>query len=151
MAQYEYRVIAAPTRGVKSKGIKTPEDRFSHALEKKINELAKQGWEYQRAETLPSEERSGLMSTATNWRNVLVFRRDVVVQNSQPVLAEPSDPMLTTRQEPALAPSKPLRIDVPESETKPPVLLVDEHHDPNDMTPANKQISPSEIPEKTDV
>ncbi len=72
---YEYKVIAAPTRGVKAKGVRSAEGRFSNALEKTMNEMAADGWEYQRAETLPSVERSGLTSTTTTWRNVLVFRR----------------------------------------------------------------------------
>ena len=57
MPQYEYRVIAAPTRGVRTKGINSAEARFSHALEEMINTMAGEGWEYQRAETLPSLER----------------------------------------------------------------------------------------------
>ena len=40
-----------------------------------MNEMAAEGWEYLRAETLPSVERSGLTATTTQWRNVLVFRR----------------------------------------------------------------------------
>jgi hypothetical protein len=40
-----------------------------------MNELAAEGWEYQRAETLPSIERAGLTGSTTEWRNVLVFRR----------------------------------------------------------------------------
>ncbi|WP_227271460.1 DUF4177 domain-containing protein [Roseobacter weihaiensis] len=75
MSHFEYRVIAAPTRGVKAKGIKTAEARFLHALEEVMNTMASEGWEYQRAETLPSEERSGLLSTTSTLRNVLVFRR----------------------------------------------------------------------------
>ena len=75
MQNYEYRVIAAPARGVKAKGIKSNEARFAHALEELMNRMAEDGWEYQRAETLPSIERSGLTSTTTTWRNVLVFRK----------------------------------------------------------------------------
>ncbi|WP_299670778.1 DUF4177 domain-containing protein [uncultured Roseobacter sp.] len=75
MPQYQYRVIPAPNRGVKAKGIKSPEDRFSHALEEVMNQMAAEGWAYQRAETLPSIERAGLTSTKTEWRNVLVFRK----------------------------------------------------------------------------
>jgi hypothetical protein len=75
MSSYEYRVVAAPTKGVKAKGIKSADARFSNALEQLMNEMALDGWEYQRAETLPSIERSGLTSTTTQWRNVLVFRR----------------------------------------------------------------------------
>lgn len=84
MPEYEYKVIAAPTKGVKAKGIKSVEDRFSNALELKMNEMAAEGWEYQRAEALPSIERSGLTSTKTTWHNVLVFRRlkDTAVEAS---------------------------------------------------------------------
>lgn len=75
MTQFEYKVVPAPTRGVKAKGVKSTEARFSHALELMMNELASEGWEYQRAETLPSTERSGLTSTTTTWRHVLIFRK----------------------------------------------------------------------------
>lgn len=75
MSRYEYKIVPAPNRGLKGKGIKGPEARFANALEGKMNEMAAEGWEYQRAETLPSVERSGLASTTTEWRNVLVFRR----------------------------------------------------------------------------
>ncbi|MCV3273917.1 DUF4177 domain-containing protein [Roseobacter sinensis] len=86
MPQYQYRVIPAPNRGVKAKGIKTPEDRFSHALEEVMNRMAADGWEYQRAEALPSIERSGLASTTTNWRNVLVFRKALEEEVQAPAL-----------------------------------------------------------------
>ncbi len=85
MSNYEYRVVAAPTRGVKAKGIKSAEARFSHALEQLMNAMAADGWEYQRAETLPSTERSGLTSSTTTWRNVLVFRRPKEQPATEPV------------------------------------------------------------------
>ncbi|MCX7559371.1 DUF4177 domain-containing protein [Sulfitobacter sp. F26204] len=75
MPRYEYKVVPAPTKGLKAKGVKTAEGRFSHAIQELMNGLAGYGWEYQRAETLPSVERSGLTSNTTEWRNVLVFRR----------------------------------------------------------------------------
>lgn len=75
MPNYEYRVIPAPSKGRKAKGIKTPEERFSLSVEDVLNRMGVEGWEYQRAELLPSTERSGLTGSATNWRNVLVFRR----------------------------------------------------------------------------
>ena len=40
-----------------------------------MNAMATDGWEFQRAETLPSEERSGLTGTKTVYHNMLVFRR----------------------------------------------------------------------------
>ena len=104
MSQYEYRVVAAPTRGVKAKGIKSADGRFSHALEEMMNAMASEGWEYQRAETLPSVERSGLTSTTTTWRNVLVFRRPKEI--ASPVAQ-------ITKQEIPDTPKVPLALDDP--------------------------------------
>lgn len=72
---YEYSVIAAPNRGEKAKDAKTPTDRFALALTAELNRMAEAGWEYLRADVLPSEERSGLTGRATVYHNVLVFRR----------------------------------------------------------------------------
>lgn len=76
MSRYEYKVVPAPLKGVKAKGLRTAEARFSHTLQELMNQMAADGWEYQRAETLPSQERSGLTGTTTVWRNVLIFRRE---------------------------------------------------------------------------
>lgn len=75
MAGWEYRVVPAPTKGRKGRGVKGPEGRFAFALESLMNEMGGEGWEFQRAETLPSIERSGLTKSTTEWRNVMVFRR----------------------------------------------------------------------------
>ena len=75
MTSYEYKVMPAPQKGEKTRGIKTAEGRFANAIERAMNDMAADGWEYLRAETLPSEERSGLTSTTNVWRNLLVFRR----------------------------------------------------------------------------
>lgn len=74
---FEYKVVPAPVKGVKAKGVKTPEARFALAIEQAINALAKEGWEYQRTDVLPSEERQGLTGTATHWRTLMVFRRSL--------------------------------------------------------------------------
>ncbi len=93
MTPYEYKVIPAPTRGQKGKGVKGADGRFAHALETAMNEMAAIGWEYQRAETLPSEERAGLTSKTTVFRNVLVFRRpaDTDIEAFAPKLLEASE------------------------------------------------------------
>lgn len=75
MGSYEYKVINAPTRGARGPGVKGPEGRFAYSLEQAINEMAAEGWEYQRAETLPSEEGGRLGSSQTVYRTLLVFRR----------------------------------------------------------------------------
>ncbi|WP_270729127.1 DUF4177 domain-containing protein [Shimia sp. Alg240-R146] len=72
---YEYKVVPAPSKGQKARGVRSSEGRFANALEAAMNTLAADGWEFLRTETLPSEERSGLTSTATKYRSVMVFRR----------------------------------------------------------------------------
>ena len=106
MPRYEYKVVPAPTRGLKGKGVKGAEARFSHALQELMNGLAGYGWEYQRAETLPSIERSGLASTTTEWRNVLVFRRlrETGTEAFAPELLPSPD---TTAPAPEAAPAAP--------------------------------------------
>lgn len=75
MTRYEYKVVPAPTKGAKIKGVKTAEDRFAHALMDLMNDLGKKGWEYLRADTLPTNERAGLVGRTTKYQNMLVFRR----------------------------------------------------------------------------
>ncbi len=77
MVRYEYKVIPAPAKGLKAPGVKGAEARFAHALEQRMNEMAAEGWDYLRADILPSEERQGLTSTQTVYRSVLVFRRSI--------------------------------------------------------------------------
>jgi len=75
MSLYEYKMLPAPTRAVKAKGVKTPEARFARAVQDVLNAQASEGWEYLRADTLPHEERQGLTGSATTFRTLLVFRR----------------------------------------------------------------------------
>ncbi|WP_170331782.1 DUF4177 domain-containing protein [Ruegeria arenilitoris] len=90
MQRYEYKVVPAPQKGTKAKGVKTPEGRFANSIEQLLNQMGKDGWEYQRAELLPSEERTGLTGSATNWRNVLVFRRAVEIEIDAASVATPA-------------------------------------------------------------
>ncbi|GEM_PF-1474211 len=79
MSNYEYKVVPAPRKGLKGKGIKGAEGRFANALMTAMNELGAEGWEYQRSDTLPCDERSGMMGKSTTFQNMLVFRREVPV------------------------------------------------------------------------
>lgn len=93
MTTYEYRVVPAPQKGEKAQGVKGAEAKFANTLETVINELARKGWEYQRAEMLPSTERAGLTGSATEWRNLLIFRRPARIQpqaRTQPQAAAPA-------------------------------------------------------------
>ena len=98
---YEYKVVPAPARGLKAKGVKSAEDRFALALQTSMNELAADGWEYLRADTLPCEQREGLLSKTTVYQNMLVFRRAKDVQRAAPrPPVAPQKPQIT--QEPAV-------------------------------------------------
>ncbi|VAW04599.1 hypothetical protein MNBD_ALPHA07-825 [hydrothermal vent metagenome] len=86
MPTQEYKVLPAPGKGRKGRGVKGAEARFAHALEALMNEMAAEGWHYLRSDMLPHEERQGLRSSQTTYRSVLVFCREISAE------AEPADP-----------------------------------------------------------
>jgi hypothetical protein len=73
MSKFEYKVVPAPKRGLKVRGVKGTEEQFAHALTLLLNEAAAEGWEYLRTDTLPCEERKGLTGKTTVYQNMLVF------------------------------------------------------------------------------
>ncbi|CUX83345.1 MAG: hypothetical protein HLUCCA05_13655 [Roseibaca calidilacus] len=75
MESYEYLVVPAPRKGAKAKGLKSPADRYAHQMTLLLNDLAAEGWEYWRADSLASEERKGLMGTTNVSHELLIFRR----------------------------------------------------------------------------
>ncbi len=85
MTTYEYKVVPAPKRGLKAKGIKGNDARFANALQTVMNEYGADGWEYQRTDTLPAEERQGLTGRTTVFQNMLVFRRAIPAEPTAPV------------------------------------------------------------------
>ncbi|MEM7723669.1 MAG: DUF4177 domain-containing protein [Pseudomonadota bacterium] len=95
MPTYEYKVVPAPEKAPKVKGLKGAE-RFAHAVETLMTALGADGWQYVRADSLPETERSGLAKTRTTQRNLLIFRRESkpVEVRSAPVLSRPK-PTLT--------------------------------------------------------
>ena len=113
MQAYEYKVVPAPAKGTKAKGVRSPEGRFSNSIELLLNEMAAGGWEFQRAELLPSTERSGLTGSTTNWRNVMVFRRSVAAE--APAMDE-ADQLAAAAAQPAPAEEGPTLAPVHEPE-----------------------------------
>ncbi len=76
MQTYEYKVIPAPNRPKRFKGVKGNAARFAEVLGEAMNDLASDGWEYIRSDSMPVEEKSGLLKGRTeNYHTVLVFRR----------------------------------------------------------------------------
>ena len=104
--RYEYTVIPAPARGEKAKGAKTPVDRYALALAGELNRMAAEGWEYVRAEVLPSEERAGLTGRNTVYHNILVFRRAMPALDSvaEPARAKSPQPEYPVEAAPPAAP-----------------------------------------------
>lgn len=72
---HEYKVVPAPTRAPKVKGLKTTAERFAHALAEAINAEAGGGWQFQRTETLPCEERGTLGKVRQTTQVVMIFAR----------------------------------------------------------------------------
>ena len=92
MTEYEYKVVPAPSRGKRARGVKGPDGRFANAVQEVMNTLAADGWEYLRSDTLPNEERSGLTSFQTTFRSILVFRRRLAATVTEPVSTETTTP-----------------------------------------------------------
>jgi hypothetical protein len=76
MSYFDYKVVSAPRRSKKAKGVREPSDLFALTLTEAINEHARGGWEYVRAETLPAQSPGGLFRRAREEQvTVLIFRR----------------------------------------------------------------------------
>jgi len=80
MSNYEYRVVAAPRKGKSGKGVKGGPAKFANAISGLMNEMAAEGWDYLRADTLPCEERQGLTSKTVKYHSMLVFRRAMAAE-----------------------------------------------------------------------
>lgn len=74
---YEYKVVPAPQRARKVKGLKTTAERFAHHLAERINAEAAGGWEFLRTETLSCEERSPLGRARRSTQTMMVFARPI--------------------------------------------------------------------------
>ncbi|WP_112321498.1 DUF4177 domain-containing protein [Oceanibium sediminis] len=101
MQNFEYRIIPAPRRAKRAKGARTPSDRYARTLTDLVNAEAAEGWEYLRADTLPVDEKQGMLSSAKEvFQTVLVFRRERSASapakgasaSVRPIRAEPGAP-----------------------------------------------------------
>jgi hypothetical protein len=101
MTHYDYKVIPAPRKVKRVKGVSGAEELFAVTLTDAINEVARQGWEYVRAERLPAETPRGwLRPPLAEEQAVLVFRRPreslgprlAVAREEAPAVALPPEP-----------------------------------------------------------
>jgi len=106
MSTFEYKTICAPRKALKIKGVKGSDDRYAQTLTDVINAQSADGWEYFRAESLPVDEKSGMMGkTSEKYLSLLIFRRENIETYEEPTFnleieAEAADPMIL--QVPAL-------------------------------------------------
>jgi hypothetical protein len=118
MPEYEYKVVAAPRRAKRIKTVKAGEDRFAATLAEAINEAAQGGWEYVRAETLPCEERPGILrSKVETLHSVLVFRRP---KPAQPAAVASVPPLRAVAPEAESADVPRIVIPLPQKDPVPP-------------------------------
>ena len=159
MTEYEYRVVPAPKRGLKARGVKGTEARFANAIQAQMNDMAGDGWEFLRSETLPSEERSGLTSSHTVWRTLMIFRRPVPDAEAVPEthrLAAPATPVAEDAPAatpapgaavapagPEASPAAPAPVSDPVAETEP----APESPAPSRGELASQAVSESPLPE----
>lgn len=85
MPEFEYKVITAPRKAEKVKGIRNGDERFAHTITNIINTLAEEGWEYLRAESLPVDEKASMMGKVVEkYLSLLVFRREKAAEQETP-------------------------------------------------------------------
>ena len=125
MPTYEYKVVPAPTKAGKIKGIKGTDNRFAAELAGLMNKYGADGWEYQRTDTLPCEERQGLTGRVTTFQNMLIFRRKTETEAAETTPAEAPErslamPAFGATAAPAAAPALSATPDAPEGQ--PPQL-----------------------------
>lgn len=114
MSMIEYKVIPAPVRRRKMKGLSGKEDAFSATLSTVFNELAVDGWEFVQAEVLPEETGGWLRRRRIEYRHLLIFRRpdDASAAFGRPIDSE------AVAKKPALEPVQPRRVRNPEAVRK---------------------------------
>lgn len=118
MPKFEYHVVPAPKKASKVKGVKGTDNRFAAELARLMNELGSEGWEYQRTDTLPVEERVGLTGRTTTYQNMLVFRRELQVPVEEPLeapVAQDPEPVVQFRREPVEETSPPKEVAAPQT------------------------------------
>lgn len=73
---WEYKAVPAPARARRLRGVRNRAEAFARTFEDVLAEETTDGWEFQRAESLLTEERAGWFGgRRQEWRTLLIFRR----------------------------------------------------------------------------
>jgi len=105
MPRYEYKLVAAPVKATRHKGLKGA-DAFAATLQDVMNDMGAEGWSYLRTDILPEDIRSGLTARTTVYRTILVFQRiriDTADADQPPRDTARAGPVTTDHDGPALA------------------------------------------------
>jgi hypothetical protein len=101
---YEYKVIPAPRKAQRSKGAKGTTERFAVGLQATLNEMGIGGWSFVRSETLPVDERHGLLrKVVEEFHTVLIFRRPLTPHTATEDTAAQHRPKFFAEKTPAEA------------------------------------------------
>lgn len=102
MSYFDYKAIPAPRRSKKARGVREPAELLALTITDTINEQAREGWEFLRAETLSAETPRGLFRRAVEEPvSLLIFRRE---RESREPRLEARVEALRPAPEPAAAP-----------------------------------------------
>ena len=109
MGKFEYKVLPAPRRAKRAKGVKGEPARFAYALTELMNLEAAEGWEYFKSEALPMDTKTGMFKGAVEtFQTVLIFRRSI----------EPEDQGGIVSVTPAREPQRVAEAEAPENAEK---------------------------------
>ncbi len=89
---YEFQVVPAPRKGERVEGLRTDAARMANTLTELLNDMALDGWDYVRADTLPNDMSGDLSGTAPPTMTLLVFRRVLTVLETDLPLPAPRRP-----------------------------------------------------------
>lgn len=102
MADMEYKCVPLPAAPRKYKGVKNPVDRTARTMTEILNEEARGGWHFVRAEQMEVEARSGLLRSKDEVDvTLLVFGRE------RPGASQTAPAVQSRRAEPQAAPRQP--------------------------------------------
>jgi len=76
---YEYDVVPAPKKPMRVPGLTREDDRVAYELSTLFNDMAVEGWEYVRADTINIDDVTGIAGNVPKAHTLLVFRRPMIL------------------------------------------------------------------------
>jgi len=143
MQHYDYKVVPAPRRLKKIRGISSSAELCAMTLAETLNAVAREGWEYLRAEQVAAAPVGGWFRRGAEVvETVLVFRRPreapgprIAVEGEAPA-AVPAEPLIRPLGE---------RLQGGDRRREPPPLAPEENADTTPLRPSPR-LGPAEKP-----